>query len=82
MDRRAVIDVEALSAWDFELSGVEAELMEDGRVDVGDVVAVLDGVEAEFVGRAVDDSSLDASAGEPGAEALRVVIATVGLCPG
>ena len=44
---------------------------------VGDVVAVLDGVEAELVGRAVDDAALDAAAGQPGREAVRVVVAAV-----
>ena len=55
LDRLAVVDVEAFPAGDLELPGVEAELLEDGGVDVGDVVAVLDGVEADLVGRPVDD---------------------------
>jgi hypothetical protein len=58
-DGLAVVDVEALVAGDFEASGVEAELMEDGGVDIGDVVTVLDGVEAEFVGRAMNHSPFD-----------------------
>ena len=53
--------------------------MQHRGVDVGDVVPVLDGVEAELVGGAVDDAPLDAAAGQPGAEALRVVVAAVGL---
>ena len=46
-------------------------------MDVGDVVAVLDGVEAEFVGRAVDDAPLDPAAGHPDGEAEDVVVAPV-----
>ena len=53
--------------------------MQHGGVDVGDVVAVLDGVEAELVGRAVDDAALDAAAGHPDGEAERMVVAAVGL---
>ena len=53
--------------------------MQDRGVDVGDVMPVLDGVEADLVGGAVDDAPLDAAAGQPGAEALRVVVAAVGL---
>ena len=47
-------------------------------MQVGDVVAVLDGVEAELVGRAVDDAALDAAAGQPDGEAVRVMVAAVG----
>ena len=46
MDRFAVVDFEAFVAGDFELSGIEAELMENGRMDVRDIMSVLDGVEA------------------------------------
>src|SRR5687768_7482246 len=38
-------------------------------------MAILDRVEAEFVGDAVGDAALDAAAGEPGAEALGMVVA-------
>ena len=60
------------------LAGVEAELVEDRGVDVGDVVAVLDGVEADLVGRAVDDAALQAAAGHPDGEAEDVMVAAVG----
>ena len=62
----------------FEPARVEAELVQDRGVDVGDVVAVLDGVEADLVGRAVDDAALDAAAGHPDREAVDVVVAAVG----
>ena len=69
---------EPLSAGDFQPARVEAELVQDRGVDVGDVMPVLDGVEAEFVGRAVDDAALDAAAGQPDREAVGVVVAAVG----
>src|SRR5205809_854435 len=81
-DRLAIVDLEAFAAGDLEPAGVEAELVEDRGVDVGDVVPVLDGVEAQFVGRAVDDAPLDAAAGQPGTIALRVVVAAVRLGAG
>src|SRR4051812_17482966 len=73
-DRPAVVDFQSLPAGDLKLMGVEPELMEDGCVDVGHVVAVLDGMEADLVGRAVDDAPLHAAAGQPGGEALGVVV--------
>jgi hypothetical protein len=40
LDRLAVVDIDALAAGDVELTRVEAHLVKNGRVDVGDVVAV------------------------------------------
>ena len=58
MDRIAEINIKSLVAGDFELTRVEAELMQDGRVDVGDVVPVFDGVKANLVRRAMSNSAL------------------------
>ena len=43
-DHLAVIDLQPLAAGDFQPARVEAELVQHRGVDVGDVVAVLDGV--------------------------------------
>ena len=72
-----MVDVESLPAGDFEASGVEAELMQDRGVDVGDVVSVLDGVEPDLVGRAVDKPTLDPAARHPDGEAVDVMVAAV-----
>jgi hypothetical protein len=74
-DGLAVVDLEALLAGDLQAAGVEPQLVQDRGVDVGDVVAVLDGVEAELVGGAVGDAALDPAAGQPDSEAERVVVA-------
>src|SRR5688500_18348049 len=71
-NRRPIVDVQPAPSRHLEPPRVDAELMHDGGVDVRDVMAVLDGVETEFISRAVDDAPLDAAAGEPGAEARRV----------
>ena len=47
-----MVDVEALAAGDFQLAGVEAELLEDRGMNVGHIVPVLDRVETDFVRRA------------------------------
>ena len=51
-------------------------------MNVGDVVPILDRVEAELVGRPVGDAAADAAAGQPGAEAIRVMVAAVALRAG
>ena len=72
----AKFDLQPLVARHFERARVEAELGEDGGVDVGDVVAVFGGVEADFVGGAVSESSLQAAAGEPATETVGVMVAS------
>src|SRR5204863_2299163 len=73
-----VIDLQALAAGDRQAARVEAQLVQDGRVDVGDVVAVFDGVEAYLIGAAMNYAALDAAAGHPDGEAIGVVVAPVG----
>ncbi len=55
-DRPAVLDLQALPPGDFQAAGVEAEEVQHRGVDVGDIVAILDGVEAQLIGGAVDDA--------------------------
>ena len=54
---------------------VEAHQLEDRRVKVGDVASVLDRVEPQFVGGADGLAPLDARAGEPHRETVRIMIA-------
>ena len=71
------IEFQSLAAGDFHSAVIEAEQVEDGGVNVGHVVAILDGVEAEFVGRAVDDAALNAAAGQSDRKAVRMMIAAI-----
>ena len=61
-----------------QLRVVEAEGVQQRRVQVGDADDVLDGRVAEVVGRAVDVALLEAAAGEPQREGVAVVVAAVG----
>ena len=62
-------------AGDLQLVRVKAELAEHRRVDVGDVVPVLDRMEAELVGLAVSDAALNAAAGQPDRETVGMMVA-------
>jgi len=48
-NRLSKLDLQPFVSRYFEGAGVEAELGEDGGVDVGDIVAVLGGVETDFI---------------------------------
>ena len=75
LDRFAVIYVEPLAARNFELMRIEAELMQNGSVDISHVMSIFNGVETEFISCAMNDSWLDPAASEPCAKPLRVMIA-------
>ena len=62
-----------------ELFVVEAQQVQDRRVQIVDVDVVLDGREAELVGGAVDVAALHAAAGQPHREAVVIVVAAVDL---
>jgi hypothetical protein len=53
--------------------------MKDRSVNIGDVVAVLDRMEADLVGAAMNDAGFEATARHPCGKAERVVIAAVGV---
>src|SRR5947207_12717123 len=54
---------------------VEAQKVQDRRLDVVDVDSVLDGIEAQLVSRAVRQTALDTAARQPHREGLRVMVA-------
>ncbi len=68
--------VEALEG-EGEAVVVDAELVEDGGVEVADADFVFGDVVGVVVGFAVGDAAFDASAGHPGGEAFGVVVAAV-----
>src|SRR6266511_3748689 len=63
--------------WIGQLTLVEAELVEDGRVEVAEVDGSLDGAQANGVGGAQHLAAFDSSARQPHAEAEIVVVAAL-----
>ena len=72
-----------VSFWSRPMKGegeavvVDAELVENGGVEVADGHFVLDDVVGVVVGLAVGDSAFDSSAGHPGGEAFGMVVTAV-----
>ncbi len=60
-----------------ELCVIEAEQVEDGRVEVVDVDAVGHGVETQFVGFTQSHPRLDPTAGQPHGKGIGVVVSAV-----
>src|SRR4051794_36431638 len=72
-DRLAVVDLEALATGNLQTAAVEAEQVQHRRVNVRHVMARVDRVEAQLVGRPVDDATLQPGTGEPDRETVRVM---------
>src|SRR2546423_139921 len=60
-----------------ELLVIEAQEVEDGRVEVVYMHAVSDRVIADFVGGSVDEAGFDAAAGHPDGVSVGIVVAAV-----
>src|SRR5262249_47557575 len=75
LNRLAVVDLQPFLAGHVERAVVEAELVQHGGVDVGDVMAVCDRMEADLVGGAVGQAALNSAAGQPDREAVRGMVA-------
>ena len=54
-DGIAEVDIKPLSAGDFQPAGIESELVKDSGVNIRHVVPIFDGMEAQLVGRAVNN---------------------------
>ena len=67
----------SLATRDMEFIGIQTELMKKRRMNIRDVMSVLDSVKSEFVGCAVRHAALDAATGHPYGEAKRMMIAPV-----
>lgn len=68
--------VEALEG-ESELIVVQAQLVENGGVEVADADFVFDDIVGILVGLAMSDAAFDPAAGHPGGKALRVMIAAI-----
>src|SRR6185436_13785081 len=77
IDRIAVIDFKAFATRYLEFPRVEAQLLENCGMDVGDIVTLLDGVKSDFVGRPVRDAALDAATCHPNGESIRMMISAI-----
>lgn len=64
VDRLAEINIEPFAAGDFQTASVQAQLLQNRGMNVGDIVAVFDGMETDLIGRSVHHASLDAAPSE------------------
>lgn len=78
IDGFAVIDIQTLAPWDLQFAGIQAQLLENRRMDIGDVVPVFDGVESDFVGGTMHDPPSYASASHPDGKTIDVMVSPIG----
>ena len=73
----AEVNLEPFMARDFEAARIEAELVHDGGMHVGDIMAILARMKSDLVGGAVYDASFESATGEPYREAEYVMVAPI-----
>jgi hypothetical protein len=76
-NRLAVVFVDPFASRNGEAARVQAELMQDRRVDVSYIVPILNRVEPELIGCTMSDAAPDAAASHPNAKAVRMMIPAV-----
>ena len=74
--------VDTLSPWHIQLVWVEAHLVQDRGMHVGDVVRIFHCVEPEFVRCSMCDATFDTATCHPAQETLRVMVAARSLSTG
>ena len=72
-----VIDLQSLSTGEFQPPRIEAELSQNRGVDIGNVVSILDRVEADLIGRSMHHASSNTSSRHPRREAVDVMVTTI-----
>ena len=77
LNRHPVIDVQPLTIRQFKPTGIQSQLMQDCRMDISDVMPILDRMKADFIRRSVYDTSLDSTSRHPDRKAKDVMIAPV-----
>jgi len=64
---------------------IEAEQLQQGRMEIMDVDRIFDRLESKIIGRAVNISATDAATRQPHRETVMIMIATIdlpGVCAG
>ena len=79
VNRFAMVDLQPLASRDFKLSRIEAELMENSGVNIGNVMPVVGGMKPDLVRCAMDDTCFETAPSHPDAESKNVVIPSVGI---
>src|SRR5262245_59240364 len=76
-DRTAVVDLEPFATRNLQSSRVQAQLLQQRRVNVGHIMPILDRVKPNLVGRAMHHALLQPTPGHPDGEAKDVMIPAI-----
>ena len=77
LDRMPEVLLEAFVPWDFHSVRVQAQLPQNRRVNIGDVMRIFDGVKPDLVSCSVSDSPLQPTTGHPHTESVRMMVSAV-----
>lgn len=77
LDRMPQVHFQAFVSRDLKLTWVEAQLVQQGGVNVGDVMSILDRVKTDFVGCAMGDATSNAASRKANGKAVRMVVPSI-----
>src|SRR5436853_2542816 len=65
IDLRSVVHVEPFASRDFQTPRIQSKTMQNGRVNIRDVMAIFDGMKSKLISHTVRDATLHAGSGQP-----------------
>ena len=77
MDHLAVVNLQPFATGDFELAVIESQQVQNGRMQVSDVVTFAESMIAEFVGGSMDVAFFQTGSRHPDRESVGMMIATI-----
>src|ERR1043166_5991638 len=76
LNHSAVVDFQTFTSRNLQTAGIQTEQMENGRMQVGNVVPFAQSVIPEFIGCAMDGARFDSGARKPNRKAVGMMVAS------
>ena len=73
-----MVDIQPLPAWNFQFTRIQPQLVQNGGVHIGDIMAVLHSMKADLISRSVHQSTLEPTTCHPDAEAKNMMVTAIG----
>ena len=79
MNHMAIFFVEPFSSGQGHMARIDPKLMQQSRMDIGHIMAILDSMKSDLIGSTMRDTAANTTSGHPNAESIGMVIATISM---
>ena len=73
-----MINIQPFTPRYFQLPGIQAQLVQNGRMNIGDVMTIFHGMETDFIGRPMRNPPLESRPGHPDRKPEDMMVAAIG----